>query len=63
MTSPRRMSGGTGLGLPIVKRLIEAHVGETRIESEVGTGMTVTLTLPENRLVANEGLDAVRKSA
>jgi len=37
---------GTGLGLPIVQRIIEAHGGELKIESEEGQGTSVTLFLP-----------------
>lgn len=42
---------GTGLGLPIVKGLIELHGGTLAIESAVGHGTTVTATLPAHRLV------------
>ncbi len=37
---------GTGLGLAIVHKIIEAHGGEVRVESEAGSGTTVTLFLP-----------------
>lgn len=40
---------GTGLGLPIVERIIEAHGGSMRIDSEPGTGTTVTLLWPVER--------------
>jgi signal transduction histidine kinase len=37
---------GTGLGLPIVHRILEAHGGEMQIETEPGEGTTVTLRIP-----------------
>jgi len=41
-----RELGGTGLGLAIVKHLVQAHGGELWIQSELGKGTTVRLTLP-----------------
>ena len=41
-----RRHGGSGLGLSIAKGLIEAHGGRLAIESTVGEGTTVTVTLP-----------------
>jgi signal transduction histidine kinase len=37
---------GSGLGLPIVKSIIEAHQGGLSISSGPGTGTTITITLP-----------------
>lgn len=37
---------GTGLGLPIVKRIVEENNGEIHLESKKGRGTTVGLTLP-----------------
>jgi two-component system cell cycle sensor histidine kinase PleC len=43
---------GTGLGLPIVKGLTEAHGGRVTMESRLGEGTTVTIWLPPERMIA-----------
>ncbi len=45
---------GTGLGLPIVKALVELHGGSLTIESKLGVGTTVRVRLPARRLVQAE---------
>lgn len=40
-----RDSGGTGIGLAIVKHIIEVHKGKINVESTPGTGTTFTVTL------------------
>jgi signal transduction histidine kinase len=42
---------GTGLGLPLSKRLMELHGGTLSLESRSGVGTTVTIMIPSDRLV------------
>jgi len=37
---------GTGIGLSVVRQVVQAHGGDIRIESRAGEGTTVTLVLP-----------------
>jgi len=37
---------GTGLGLVLVKRCVELHGGKLQLQSALGEGTTVTITLP-----------------
>ncbi len=39
---------GTGLGLPIIKSLVELHGGQLHIESKPGVGTTVHVSLPNH---------------
>jgi signal transduction histidine kinase len=47
--SSAKMSGikGTGIGLAMVKHIVDAHRGEILIESELGKGSTFTILLPD----------------
>lgn len=44
--SRARATGGSGLGLTIAKRLIEAHGGTITVESKLGEGSRFSFTLP-----------------
>jgi len=41
-----RASGGSGLGLPIVQQIVEAHSGTARVETAPGEGCTFILEIP-----------------
>jgi signal transduction histidine kinase len=45
-TSRDRQSGGAGLGLAIVRSLVQAQGGRITAESAVGQGTTITFWLP-----------------
>jgi GAF domain-containing protein len=47
--SSRRRFGGTGIGLAIVKRIIDAHHGKIWVESEIDVGSSFHFTLPKAR--------------
>lgn len=46
-------SGSYGLGLPIVKMLLDAHDARISIESTKGSGTTITIMFPKYKLIYN----------
>jgi PAS domain S-box-containing protein len=49
-SSAKTEEEGSGLGLPLVKGLIELHGGRLEMESAVGVGTTARVVLPKNRV-------------
>ncbi|CAN5872319.1 HAMP domain-containing sensor histidine kinase [soil metagenome] len=52
--SRERVRGGTGLGLAIAQAVVKAHGGTIGIESELGRGTTVSISVPKGALMAPE---------
>ncbi len=44
--SYERKYEGTGLGLPLTKKLVEMHGGEIFLISNIGTGTKIIITIP-----------------
>ena len=53
---------GTGLGLPLVKALVESHGGLLEIDSALGRGTTVSFTIPGWRTRGTGAAEARRAS-
>ena len=51
-----RGRGGSGVGLTVVRGLVEAHGGRVWVESEEGRGSRFTFTLPVTAPVVRSGL-------
>jgi len=50
---------GTGLGLPVAKKIIEEHHGKIEVSSTVGEGTAFTITLPAMAPVAGDSHDTL----
>jgi signal transduction histidine kinase len=53
-----RRYAGTGLGLPLAKRLVELMGGQFEINSALGQGTVVAVTLPRKRVLADRNTAA-----
>ncbi|MCF7957480.1 MAG: FHA domain-containing protein [Phycisphaerae bacterium] len=50
--------GGTGLGLAVVKKIVEEHAGKVTVESTFGEGTTFIIRIPSNREILDSSLTA-----
>jgi two-component system, cell cycle sensor histidine kinase PleC len=51
-----RVHQGTGLGLPLVKAIMDLHGGSIVLESAAGVGTCVTVTFPASRAVLDDAV-------
>ena len=51
---------GVGLGLPIVKQIVEQHGGGVEIDSEEGAGTRITLWLPARGVPSRDANEPAR---
>ncbi len=53
-SSLSRENGGTGLGLPLVKKMVELHGGTLALESKLGAGTRAVVQFPAHRVMSHE---------
>ena len=62
-SSLARQYEGTGLGLPLTKRLVEMHGGRLKLESTLGVGTTARVTFTKERVVVAPAERKVRRNS
>lgn len=62
-SSVARRAEGTGLGMPISRRLVELHGGQLWVESQVGQGSSFYFTIPVQPPESPDTADPVRVEA
>jgi light-regulated signal transduction histidine kinase (bacteriophytochrome) len=60
--APGDGSGSTGIGLSIVKKIVEMNHGKVRIESTVGEGSTFFFTIPKQAAVVQTSVNTERRN-
>jgi signal transduction histidine kinase len=58
-----RANQGTGLGLPLVKAVMELHGGTLELQSEVGVGTQVSVNFPPARAIRDFATESSRNAA
>ena len=58
-----REQEGTGLGLPLTRRLVDLHGGRFTLDSVLGVGTVATVWLPPERCVARPPAEEARRAA